>query len=83
MPGLELGVRDRDSEMTPQVVRGAPGGVTVAFVVEDVEWVAARAAVLGADILEPTTVMPYGQRPVLLRDPVGTVLHVSACMNSV
>lgn len=78
MPGLELGVLDRESEMTPAAARGAPGGVMLTFVVADVEAVADRAAARGANILEPPTNMPYGQRRMLLRDPAGTVLDVSS-----
>ncbi|MEL7216296.1 MAG: VOC family protein [Pseudomonadota bacterium] len=78
MPGLELGVLDRESELTPEAARGAPGGVMLTFVVEDVDAVAAQASALGADILEPPTDMPYGQRRMLLRDPAGTVLDVSS-----
>jgi predicted enzyme related to lactoylglutathione lyase len=76
--GLEVGLLDRANPIVPDGDRAAPAGVIVTFVVDDVAAVHAAAQRIGAPIVEPPTDMPYGQRRLLLRDPAGTLVDVSA-----
>ncbi|MEM9798339.1 MAG: VOC family protein [Pseudomonadota bacterium] len=78
MPGLEYGLLQRDHAIVPDAARGAPGGVMVTFVVADCDAVHAQAQTMGADIVAPPEDMPYGQRRMILRDPDGTILDISA-----
>ncbi len=75
---LEFGILQRDHAVVPPEVRASPAGVIVTFVVADCDEVHRRAVAAGAIVIEPPTDMPYGQRRMLLRDPDGTVLDVSA-----
>ena len=76
--GLEFGILQRDHAIVPPDIRAAPAGVIVTFVVADCDEVYRRAVAAKALIIEPPADMPYGQRRMLLRDPDGTVLDVSA-----
>ncbi|WP_108882732.1 VOC family protein [Anderseniella sp. Alg231-50] len=76
--GLEFGILQRDHAIVPADIRAAPAGVIVTFVVADCDEVYRKAVAAKAPIIEPPADMPYGQRRMLLRDPDGTVLDVSA-----
>lgn len=76
--GLEFGILQRDHAIVPTDVRSAPAGVIVTFVVADCDEVHRKALAANAVIIEPPADMPYGQRRMLLRDPDGTVLDISA-----
>jgi len=76
--GLEYGILQKDHEIVPEVARTEPGGSIMTFVVEDCDRVHATARELRADIVNEPTDMPYGQRRMLLRDPDGTMIDVSA-----
>ena len=78
MPGLEFGILERDNEVVPASVRAAPQGVIVTFVVEDVQAVFEKAQALGARVIQEPSVMFYGQTRLLVADPEGTVVDVSA-----
>lgn len=78
MPGFELGLLDRTHGTVPAEIAAAPRGVVLTFVVDDVAAVHARAAEIGAEILQPPTDLPYGQRRLLLSDPDGTPVDVSS-----
>lgn len=79
LASLEFGVLDRAHETAPaDPAASTRGGVMVTFVVDDVEQCYARAKDLGSVIIAPPTDMPYGQRRMLLRDPDGTIVDVSA-----
>ena len=75
---LELGILSRNSDIVPTAARGAPQGIMLTFVVDDVDSVFAEAQQLAAPVVEPPTDMPYGQRRMLIRDPEGTLVDVSA-----
>lgn len=77
-PGFELGILDRSNEIVPSACAGSPSGVIVTFVVNDVRACHERAMAMQAHIVEPPTDMPYGQCRMLVRDPDGTVVDVSA-----
>ena len=76
--GLEFGILQRDHAIVPPDIRAAPAGIIVTFVVTDCDEVYRRAVAARASVVEPPTDMAYGQRRMLLRDPDGTVLDVSA-----
>lgn len=76
--GLEYGILQHDHPTVPPEIRHQPAGVIVTFVVKDCDAAYRRAQDLGAEILQMPTDMPYGQRRLLLRDPDGTVLDISA-----
>jgi len=75
---LEYGILQRDHHIVPESVRAKPAGVIVTFVVSDCDSVHKRAVEMGADIVQPPTDMPYGQRRMLALDPEGTLLDISA-----
>ncbi len=77
-PGIEYGILARDSDVVPDGVRDAPAGLMVTFVVDDCDAHFAAAAALGAEVVEPPTVMPYGQKRALVRDPAGTLVDISS-----
>ena len=76
--GLEFGILQRDHAIVPPDIRAAPAGIIITFVVTDCDEVYRRAVAARASVVEPPTDMAYGQRRMLLRDPDGTVLDVSA-----
>ncbi|MEO1160669.1 MAG: VOC family protein [Pseudomonadota bacterium] len=76
--GLEFGILQRDHAIVPADIRAVPAGIIVTFVVTDCDEVYRKAVAAKASIIEPPADMPYGQRRMLLRDPDGTVLDVSA-----
>ncbi|MEL6243638.1 MAG: VOC family protein [Pseudomonadota bacterium] len=78
MPHFELGILERDHDTIPNGVSAAPQGFISTFVVEDVEEIYARALKMDAEIIEKPTELPYGQRRLMLRDPAGAAVDVSA-----
>lgn len=78
MPGFELGVLDRNHETIPVGVPANPSGVVLTFVVDSIEQLQDRAAEMKAEIIDGPTDLSYGQRRLMLRDPAGTAVDVSA-----
>lgn len=78
MPGFEMGVLAHDHETIPAGVSGYPAGAMLTFVVNDVEATYGQAMAMKAEIIQPPTDLPYGQRRLMLRDPFGTVVDVSS-----
>ena len=78
VPGYELGILDRTHDTIPDGVPLHPAGTILTFVVDDVEAIHRRAAVLQVNILQAPTDLPYGQRRLMLRDPAGTAVDVSS-----
>ncbi len=78
IPGLEFGILQKDHETVPEAARTAAGGTIITFVVDDCDKVHGIAKELNADIIAEPTDMPYGQRRLLVRDPDGTIVDVSA-----
>ncbi len=76
--GLEYGILQRDHAIVPPDVQATPAGVIITFVVADCDEVYHKAVAAGASVIEEPTDMPYGQRRMLLHDPDGTVVDVSA-----
>lgn len=71
----ELCIWDPEHESVPAGITSTSGAV-LAFVVDDVDALAAAAAQRGVEALGPPVDEPWGQRHVFLRDPVGTVIDV-------
>ncbi len=78
MPGFEMGILDRDHDTIPNGISAAPAGFITTFVVDDVEKVHAQAIAMQAEIIQEPTDLPYGQRRLMLRDPAGAIVDVSA-----
>ncbi|MFO6463111.1 VOC family protein [Jannaschia sp. KMU-145] len=76
--GVELGLLDRDHETVPEAARGADSGTVLTFVVADCEAIHARARDMGAEIVQPPADTEYGQRRMLIRDPDGAIIDISA-----
>lgn len=77
-PALELGIIARDHAVTPAAAKGEFGGAYVSLVLDEVDSVHDAAVAAGYEVIEPPTDMFYGQRRLLLRDPGGAVVDVSA-----
>lgn len=75
--GHELGLLSRDHDTVPDGA-GQPGGAILTFVVSDCEVAHARALDLGLTIQQPPHDTPYGQRRMILRDPAGMLVDISA-----
>jgi catechol 2,3-dioxygenase-like lactoylglutathione lyase family enzyme len=76
--GAELGLLRRDHPTVPAAYRQQPAGIVLTFVVAAVEPVLDRARRLGLEVVAEPHATEYGQRRVLLRDPDGTLVDVSA-----
>lgn len=78
MPELELGLLDVSHETVPPELAGNPCGHILTFVVDDVDGSHQRAIDMGAEVLQEPTDLFYGQRRLLLRDPAGATVDISA-----
>jgi len=76
--GLEMGLMKQDHELVPKHFRHNPAGCMLTFVVEDVEPVFQQATERGFTVVAPPEDTFYGQRRLLLTDPAGTLVDVSA-----
>lgn len=76
--GVELGIIVAGHTIVPQGAGAGGGGVLLTFVVEDVDELHERAGELGYNIVEAPTDLFYGQRRMVLVDPVGTLVDVSS-----
>ena len=77
-PGFQLGVLDRTHATVPPEARGTPAGAILTFVVSDIDAVFAKAKDHAAEILQAPTPLPYGQTRLLLKDPAGSLVDISA-----
>lgn len=77
-PALELGIIDRQSDITPSGTAGTPAGGYLTLVVENVEDSFKRAQSMGVDIIEAPTALDYGQTRMLIRDPNGLIVDISS-----
>ncbi|MEM8551403.1 MAG: VOC family protein [Pseudomonadota bacterium] len=78
VPGLEFGILAADSDVAPNKLARAPGGLMMTFVVADVDATHETAEGMGADIVEPPRDLFYGQRRMLVRDPNGVLIDLSS-----
>jgi catechol 2,3-dioxygenase-like lactoylglutathione lyase family enzyme len=72
----EMCVIARDHDAVPAAFRTAPAGVIVAFMVDDVDAVAARLAASEVPVVTPVRDEPWGQRHTYVTDPAGTLIDV-------
>lgn len=75
-PDIEYGIIQRHHELVPEAYRGAPTGMYVTFVVEEVDAVFARAEEMGLEIVQAPKNEFYGQRRFLVKDPNGCLLDI-------
>ena len=76
--GLEIGILSTTSDFVPPNVSPQAGGFYITLVVDDVDGVFEQCQRLGIPVLEPPRNLDYGQRRMLIQDPNGVVLDVSA-----
>lgn len=75
---LELGIIDRQNDLVPPEFRQAPTGCYLTLVVKNVDSIYEQAQAMGVSIVAPPQNTFYGQRRLLLKDPDGTLVDVSA-----
>lgn len=78
MLGFEMGVLKNDHQTVPSGISSTTGGSILTFVVNDLEEVHAKAISMKAEIIQEPTDLPYGQRRLMLRDPVGSAIDISS-----
>lgn len=76
--GLELGLISRTSEIVPPTHQQKPQGFYLTFVVDDVEPYFEMAQKEEFTIVQAPHDTFYGQRRLLLKDPDGSLVDVSA-----
>lgn len=77
-PKLELGIIQQDHELVPPAFQKTPQGQYLTLVVDDVDAVYAKAQTMNLEVLQPPKDEFYGQRRMLIVDPNGLLLDVSA-----
>ncbi|MEL7269280.1 MAG: VOC family protein [Bacteroidota bacterium] len=75
---LELGLVDRKHEIVPEAFQQMPAGFYITFVVEDVSPIFEKAKEFSFSVIQAPHDTFYGQRRLLLKDPDGTLVDVSA-----
>jgi len=75
---FELGIIDRTNDMVPRDFQNYPQGFYLTFVVDDVDAVFEIAQAERMEIVSEPTDTFYGQRRLLLKDPNGTLVDISA-----
>ena len=75
---LELGLIDQKSDLVPKGFQSQAGGFYLTFVVDDVDELYELAKFENVEIVAAPEDTFYGQRRVLIKDPNGTLLDVSA-----
>jgi predicted enzyme related to lactoylglutathione lyase len=75
---LELGIISRQSELIPEEFQKKPQGFYITFVVENVDVIFEKAKAAKMVIVTPPQNTFYGQRRLLLKDPNGVLIDVSA-----
>ncbi len=75
---LELGIIDQTNEIVPLAARANPQGFYITFVVEDVEKSFQIALENEFEVVGEPIDTFYGQRRLLLKDPDGTMVDISA-----
>ncbi|TYA66027.1 hypothetical protein FUA24_24305 [Seonamhaeicola marinus] len=75
---LELGLIDKTNDLVPEAYRKAPTGFYITFVVTNVDEIHSLALKEGFEVIKKPEDTFYGQRRLLLKDPDGTLVDVSA-----
>ena len=79
---LELGIIARNHDLVPAAYQQAPQGFYITFVVDDVEAIYALANRENLPVIQAPSDTFYGQRRLLLKDPDGALIDVSAPMSN-
>jgi len=77
---LELGIIERSNQIVPKAYQNNPQGFYLTFVLDRIEEVFDKAKTRNVEIVEAPHDTPYGQRRLLLKDPNGVLIDVSAPM---
>ncbi|MEO1590648.1 MAG: VOC family protein [Cyanobacteria bacterium J06632_22] len=77
-PRMELGFIQRDHELVPAPFQQQPQGAYLTVVVDDVDAIYAKAQAAGVEMVQPPKDEFYGQRRMLIVDPNGLLIDVSA-----
>ncbi len=75
---MELGLILRTSEFIPSAFQKLPQGMYLTLVVDAVDAVFENVQELGYPVVQPPHDTVYGQRRLLIKDPSGTLVDVSA-----
>ena len=75
---LELGIIDKNNEIVPAEFQTNPNGFYLTFVVDNVDAIYEIAKAENFNILSEPTDTFYGQRRLLIKDPNGALVDVSA-----
>jgi len=75
---LELGIIDRENEIVPEDAKSNPNGFYVTFVVENVDELFKKANEKDMEVVELPHDTSYGQRRLVLKDPNGVLVDISA-----
>lgn len=75
---IELGIMKRDHELVPSDYQGAPNGFYLTLVVEELTSIYEKVQQKGYDIVQEPEDTFYGQRRMLIKDPAGSLVDVSA-----
>ena len=75
---LELGIIDKNHEIVPTEFKTKPNGFYLTFVVDNVDVIYEIAKAENFNILSEPTDTFYGQRRLLIKDPNGALVDVSA-----
>ena len=75
---IELGIISRTSEIVPADFQKLPQGFYVTFVVDEIDGIFEIAQQEQFEVISPPHDTFYGQRRLLLKDPNGALVDVSA-----
>ena len=77
-PDVTLGLLQQDHGSVPQSLSKTPSGQIITFVVPDCDVIHDRLQAMSHTPLTTPTDMEYGQRRMLVKDPIGAVIDISA-----
>lgn len=75
---VELGIIAQESEIVPEGISSQVGGYYLTFVVENVDEIFEKAKEKSFEVLAEPEDTFYGQRRLLLKDPNGVIVDISA-----
>jgi len=81
-PALEFAVITRDHDLVPEDLKAALSGISVTFVVDDVDAFYNRAVSTGVKIVQAPRNEFYGQRRFQVKDPDGCLVDISSPIKS-
>ncbi len=77
---LELGIILQTHQIVPAAAQNPPTGFYITFVVDDVDAIYEKAKAKKLEIVSVPENTSYGQRRMLLKDPDGAIVDISAPM---